>query len=234
MWAITGEGLQAPPVQLLERPCPHCHAVAHITPVAVPALATLTAYRPRRIGVVFRCDACAAPRFLRFPVRRIDEARVELAGPGHEVEKVAERFAFSYLPREVEKLFREALMCYAGDCLNAFASMCRRTARAVFADLGEGGRLRMYETLEEIRTLCELDEPLHKTLQDVLFAAGGEERLPELDADAAAVLLEVIKDLLYQLYVRRRKLERTLKMRRFFARESARRNAPQPLRTGND
>lgn len=227
MWAISEQGLHAPPVQLLDRACPHCHAVAHITPVAVPSLAELKARKPRRIGAVFHCDACGAPRFLRFSVRRIDADIVELAGPGQEVERVAERFPFSYLPRPVERLFREALLCHAGECYNAFASMCRRTARAAFADLGETGRLKMYDTLEEIRELVDLDDALHSKLREVLFGTDGDDRLPEFDPDAAAVLLEVIRDLLHQIYVRRRKLERTLKMRRFFARESARHASPR-------
>ena len=34
-------------------------------------------------------------------------------------------------------MFREALLCYSHGAFNAFASMCRRTMQAVFADLGE-------------------------------------------------------------------------------------------------
>ena len=36
----------------------------------------------------------------------------------------------------------EALACFSAASHNAFASMCRRVAQCVFADLGEDGKLR--------------------------------------------------------------------------------------------
>src|SRR2546421_2016276 len=49
--------------------CPHCQAVAHITPSAVPRFEDLQLYRPNQVGLVYLCDACHAPIFLRFTVR---------------------------------------------------------------------------------------------------------------------------------------------------------------------
>jgi hypothetical protein len=39
-----------------------------------------------------------------------------------------EKFAFNYVPEDVETFFREALVCYSHNQFHAFASMVRRTA----------------------------------------------------------------------------------------------------------
>ena len=46
--------------------------------------------------------------------------------------------------------------------------------------------------------------------------------LPSLDDQQAGVLVEVVKDLLYQVYVRKGRLQQAMMMRRFFADESLR------------
>jgi len=227
MWTITRAGLQAPAAQALPSECPHCHAHAQLTPVSVPDFASLQRDAPQRVGIVFRCNACGVPRFFRFTVRRQESERIVLAGNGQELERAPERYAFGYLPANVARLFREALACHASDCFNAFASMCRRSAQAVFEDLGEGGRLRMFDTLEDIIELCELDGDTAHLLRAVIFGGTGDRdaSLPDVDASHAGVLLEAMKDLLYQTYVRREKLTRAMRMRRFFAAQSGRRLA---------
>ncbi|HVC29623.1 MAG TPA: hypothetical protein VND24_00460, partial [Steroidobacteraceae bacterium] len=124
--------------------CPHCQVVAHISVSAVPRFEDLQTHRPAQAGIVYRCDACNAPIFLRFAVRMYAANRIELSPLFTEVERAREKFSFTYLPEEVELLFKEALICYSSGAFNAFASMCRRTAQAVFADLGEAGKLRLF------------------------------------------------------------------------------------------
>jgi hypothetical protein len=55
-------------------------------------------------------------------------------------------------------------------------------------------------------------------VEAVLFAADGDP--PTVTPDEAAVLVEALKDLFYQSYVRTAKLRAAMKMRRFFASES--------------
>lgn len=232
MWTITRAGLQAPAALALPGECPHCHAHARLTPVSVPDFAGLQRDAPQRVGIVFRCNACGVPRFFRFSVRRQDAEHIELAGNGQELERAPERYAFAYLPANVARLFREALACHASDCFNAFASMCRRSAQAVFEDLGEVGRLRMFDTLEDIIELCELDGDTTHLLRSVIFGGTGDRdaSLPQVDASHAGVLLEAMKDLLYQTYIRREKLTRAMRMRRFFAAQSGGKLAVVPPR----
>jgi hypothetical protein len=50
--------------------------------------------------------------------------------------------------------------------------------------------------------------------------------LPSVSPDAAAVLIEAVKDLFYQAYVRTAKLRAAMKMRRYFVDETRRNVTP--------
>lgn len=210
------------PGRALALTCPHCQALAHVTPEAVPRFEELQAGRPTQIGMVFRCDACLAPVFLRFAARAYGPTRIELAPRFTEIERARERFDFTHLPEEVAMLFKEALECFSAGACNAFASMCRRTARAVFADLGEAGKLKFFDALNEVRELATLTPELFGKVRSVLFGIASDPRpgIPLLDSHEAGILLEVMKDLLYQTYVRRGRLEQAMLVRRFFREEA--------------
>lgn len=228
---IDSQGrLHHDPEQNLAVTCPHCQVLSHITPLAVPEYGQLTVYRPKQIGVVFRCDSCNAPVFLRFNIKMYAANRVELASTFVELERAREKFTFTYLPEEAEVLFREALLCYSGTCFNAFASMCRRTAQVVFADLGDSGKLKLFDELNEIRELAEIDTDTFGVVRKVIFGADGDARsqLPALDAYRAGVLLEVMKDLLHQAYVRKGRLQQAMMVRRFFIDEASGNVTPLP------
>jgi hypothetical protein len=208
--------------------CPHCLAVAHITPSAVPRFEELQLYRPAQVGVVYLCDACHLPVFLRFAVRLYGAARVELSPQFTEVERAREKFSFAYIPEDVELLFREALTCFSHGAFNAFASMCRRTAQTMFADLGEAGKLRLFDELNGLRDLADIQPEIFTRIRTVLFGAELDARsgLPELDGYQAGILLEVAKDLLYEAYVRRGRLQQAIMVRRFFLDETGSHVAP--------
>jgi hypothetical protein len=203
--------------------CPHCQVLAHITPVSVPDYNALQLHKPSQVGLVYRCAACNAPVFLRFQVKLYAGSRVELAPSFVELERPRERFNFTYLPEDTEALLKEAFACYGAACYNAFASMCRRVAQCAFADLGADGKLALYDELAEIRRLAELDDESFTLVQKVLFDVDSPVRstVPAIDARQAGVLLEVIKDLLYQAYVRRGRLQQAMMVRRYFAEDEA-------------
>ena len=184
--------------------CPHCQVLAHITPVSVPDYNALQQNKPSQVGIVYRCESCNAPVFLRFSVKLYAGSRVELAPNFVELERPRERFNFTYLPEDAEVLLKEAFACYTAACYNAFASMCRRVAQCVFADLGEDGKLGLYDELLNIKRLAELDDASFTVAKKVLFEPDqpGRAGLPAIEDFQAGVLLEVLKDLLYQAYRR--------------------------------
>ena len=204
--------------------CPHCQVLSHITPIAVPSFDELVSHRPKHVGVVFRCDSCNAPVFLRFPVRMYGNNRVELGAQYIEVERPREKFSYTYLPEEIETLFREALTCFSNAQYNAFASMCRRTMQAAFADLGESGKLKIFDQLNDVRAMADIDAPTFIDVKRVIFGTDNDPHpsIPLIEDQLAGVLLEVIKDLLHQMYVRKGRLQQAMMMRRFFADESLR------------
>jgi hypothetical protein len=202
--------------------CPHCQVFSHITPVSIPQFPELVAARPSHVGLVYRCDSCNAPVFLRFAVKIYGASRVELANTFVELERAREKFSFTYLPEDSEKLFREALACYSAGQFNAFASMCRRTTQTVIRDLGENGRLRIFNQLAEAREMADIDAETFATVKKVLFGSDSDPwpSMPEIGDYEAGVLLELVKDVLYEAYVRRGKLQQSMMVRRFFAEES--------------
>ena len=200
--------------------CPYCGTYANMTPQSVPNAASLIQTRPKHVGLVYQCDACFAPVFLRFAVKEIADDHVELYRNFVELERPKERFSFSYLPKHTEVLFREALACYSGNNFNAFASMCRRSAASAFDALGEGGKLRAFEEVMIAQDLAGIDDESFAPIKEVLFDTTEEEELPLLNRAQAGMLLEVLKDMFYQCFVRRGKLTRAIKVRRFFVQEA--------------
>jgi hypothetical protein len=199
--------------------CPYCGVYAHMSPQSVPDATSLLRDKPKHVGLVYQCDACHAPVFLRFAVREYSDTRVELLRNFVELERPKERFAFSYLPKHTEIMFREALTCYSNNSFNAFASMCRRAARSSFAALGEGGKLRAFEEVMAAQGIAGIDDETFNPIKAVLFGTGQQEDLPILNHAQAGILLEVLKDVFYQCFVRRGKLTRAIKVRQFFVSE---------------
>jgi hypothetical protein len=214
------QGLLAEDGEQIGLECPYCGVHAHMSPQAVPEVDALLHDQPKQIGLVFQCDACRAPVFLRFAVRNYTENRVELYRNFVELERPKERFSFSYLPKHTEVLFREALACYSSNSFNAFASMCRRSAESAFEALGEGGKLHAFDEVMTAQDIAGIDDDTFAPIKLVLFDAGEEHELPLLNRAQAGILLEVMKDMFYQCFVRRGKLSRAIKVRRFFVEES--------------
>ena len=98
--------------------------------------------------------------------------------------------------------------------------MCRRTMQAAFADLGETGKLRVFDQLNDVRVMADLDAGTFIDIRRVIFGSDNDPYpdLPTLDDQQAGMLVEIIKDLLYQVYVRKGRLQQAMMMRRFFAR----------------
>jgi hypothetical protein len=186
---------------------------------AAPDFADLQANRPKLAGVALRCDACAAPVFLRYRLKSFGPERIEFHPGAAEVERPPESFHLHYLPEPVANLFRDALGCYTHGLHTAFVLLCSATARAVFEDLGEPGKLKIFDQVEEVQQMAAIDDDKFSKLRRIIFDADRADTavagpLSEVDT---AVLLETMKDMLYQSYVRAGKLQSALRMRQYFA-----------------
>lgn len=203
--------------------CPHCLTYSHITAVSVPQFDLLMRYKPKQVGIVYRCESCNGPIFLKFAVKAYAADKVELSSKYVELERPRETFNFTYIPEEIEVFFKEALSCYSTGAINAFASMCRRTAQRIFTDLGETGKLRAFDQFNDVKDMAEIDNETFSVVKRVVFDSDGDS-FPMLDSAQAGVLLELMKDMLYQCYVRKGKLQQAMMVRRFFVEENASQN----------
>lgn len=200
--------------------CPTCNVLSHISPVSTPRFDDLIRFKPSEVGVVFRCDACSAPIFLKYPVKSYSDVEVELSSNYSEIERPVERFDYSFLPEDSEVLFREALNCFSHNAVNAFASMSRRTAKRVFEDLGETGKMQIFDQCSDIRDMAEIDDETFEVIRRILFDTEDTPgSMPLLKTSHAGVLLEFMRDILYQSYVRRGKIQQAMMMRRYLAEE---------------
>jgi len=199
--------------------CPHCQTLTHVSAMAIPKFDELVLTKPEHVGIVFRCDACGEPIFLKFAAKSFSPQRIDLAATYTEVERGPENFPLAYLPEEAESMFREALTCFSAGCYNAFGAMCRRTAQSLFRELGERGKLELFDTLQEIRSLAELDDERFATLRAVLFGSDSDPwpHQPNLNREGAGVLLEVMRDLLYQTFARKARLLQAVTYRKYVA-----------------
>ena len=209
-------GLVMPTEDQVGLECPYCSVYSHMTPQSTPDVAAVLKDRPKHVGLVFQCDACHAPIFLRFAVKTVEGERVELFRNFVELDRAKEKFAFSYLPNDTEVLFREALSCYANNNFNAFASMCRRSALTAFKALGENGKLRAFDEVMAAQKIAKVNDDSFSPIKQVIFDTIDDADLPMLNRGQAGVLLEILKDMFYQCFVREAKLSRALKVRRFF------------------
>jgi hypothetical protein len=214
-----GKGLRRAADEQFGLECPYCGVYAHMTPQSVPEFENLIRVQPKHIGVVYQCDSCAAPIFLRFAVKHYGDNVIELNRNFFELERPKERFSFAYLPKPVEILFREALSCYSNNNFNAFASMCRRAAGESFSSMGDSGKMQAFDEVMAAQEIAGIDDDSFEPIKKIIFDTDDDESLPMLNHAQAGALLEVLKDMFYQCFVRRGKLARAIKVRRFFVKD---------------
>jgi len=77
-----------------------------------------------------------------------------------------------------------------------------------------------------VRELAALSADTFAKLKGILFGTANDPRpnIPLLDGHEAGIALEVMKDLLYEAYVRRGKLQQAMSVRRFFLDETTQTN----------
>lgn len=67
--------------------------------------------------------------------------------------------------------FREALACFSSGLWQAFSAMCRETAQAVFVNVGEAGRMQVFERVTEVRELGNIDDSTFNAVRRLIFEA---------------------------------------------------------------
>jgi hypothetical protein len=86
--------------------------------------------------------------------------------------------------------------------------------------MGDGGKLRAFDEVMVAQDIAEIDDSSFEPIKNILFASGDDNSMPLLGRAQAGVLLEILKDMFHQCFVRRGKLTRAIKVRRLFVQES--------------
>jgi len=121
-----------------------------------------------------------------------------------------------YLSGAVLDDFSEALTCYSTSCWNAFAAMSRRCIQSVADTLGAEGKSKVQAQLKELHSLGVADDATFEALEAIMLSGhdGAHPHLPALSAERASVLMQLLKDVLYQLFVRPAKIREAAELRK--------------------
>ena len=177
----------------------------------IPKFEELSRRKPKHIGIVFRCDACGEPVFLKFTAKSLyGSARRTRRRTYAEIERARENFPLTYLPDEAEALFKEALELLRGLLLQCvWLHEPAHGAIAVLASSASAASWSYSIRLQEIRAAWRSSmTTLFRTLRAVLFGSDSDPwpNHPNLNAERAGILLEVMRDLFYQTFVRKARL----------------------------
>ena len=198
--------------------CPYCNAVTGVTLLAVPNYQYLARFKPTMIGMGYMCNSCQEPVFLKFKVDNYDfiNSRIFISEEPMQVEFPKIDFEFEYLPEPIKSDFKEALSCYSIGALNGFASMCRRTIQSSASEIGAKGKDKVQKQITDMKEMTEIDDETFEILKQIILDGhdGAHPHLPSLSQDRADILLELIKDVIYQLYVRKGKLKKASELRK--------------------
>lgn len=198
--------------------CPHCGVRAAAIPVSAPKYDLMIRFQLTEVGIVSRCNSCDRAVFLRYRVNRLGNPNNPhtIADEFDLIDRAVEPFETQYLAGAVLDDFNEALICYANSCWNAFAAMCRRCIQSVCESFGADGTTKVQAQLKELEAMGVADEETFSQLHQIMLSGhdGAHPHLPTLSAARAAVLLQLMKDVLYQLYVRPAKIREAGELRK--------------------
>lgn len=194
--------------------CPHCQSTVGLLPISVPKYSLVVKHKPKDVGLSYMCPACSSTVFLRFTYRN-EPHEVVISDEFRVVEFPKELYDFSKLPDSVALEFEEALDCYSNGSYNAFGVMCRRTIQAAGEELGTPGKDKVTAQVRELKERGLFDEETFKIADALVVNThdSAHPNLPRFDAKRADMVLALMKDVLYQLFVRFAYLDEANKLR---------------------
>lgn len=191
--------------------CPNCGVFARMTLLAAPSWAVLQRERPARLGLILDCPACSLPVFLRSGPLVYHDDHIECEDAFQQVIAPRERFDLHLLPATIRDLVEEALGVYADGHFQAFALLANRIATLGAGELGPNGKLALFNAVTAAAQSAGIETPMLRLCRDILFELDAHDEVPALSAARAAVLLALLRDMLYQGFVRPGKLREAMR-----------------------
>ena len=188
---------------IIQALCPHCNTVSTLTAVSPPSAGVASSRALKEVVAGYACDHCNRAVPIIWGVMRCDSGGIFVGYP-KEVISVREPFEFAHVPEIVRNDIEEALNCLSVRSFNGFAAMCRRTIQATCQYLGTGGSTKVEKQINELNELVGLDGETFSSLREIMLGGhdGAHPQLPAVDIDRAALLLQLLRDVTYQLFTR--------------------------------
>jgi len=94
--------------------------------------------------------------------------------------------------------------------------MCRRTIQSSASIIGAKGKDKVLQQLTDLKEMAEIEEDDFEIIKQIILDGhdGAHPHLPSITVERANILLSLIKDVMYQLFVRRGKLAEASKLRK--------------------
>jgi hypothetical protein len=195
--------------------CPHCKTGTRFSRTSHPDVQQLQASGIQHFVLSYACDACLGPIPVQWRIHGWGNNLCNVAEPKLAL-AVREPFDFEHVPEVVRKEIGEALDCLSVGSPNGFAAMCRRAIQTMCTNLGAGASTRIKAQIEEMAQISELDEEWKGLAMQVMLTGhdGAHPHLPEVGPERAAMLLSLLRDLVYQLYTRPGKVKAAASLRK--------------------
>lgn len=233
----------AQPIAPLDRlqPRAECPACATATRFS---LTTSPLPSARREGVKtfvagYACDACLAPIAIEWTINSWPEDGPPLVRDPRPVTPLGAAFDREGLPPEVDAPLSEATACWNAGAYNAFAWMCFRAIEAMGDDaLGAGSPAPVRDRIDDAMEVLGLPDGWKALVRRVLVPPDGRPRpsLPAINRERATVLSAIVRDLVYELYVRPSRMKDSVRGCRALQRDGRREQrergpeeVPEPL-----
>ena len=184
--------------------CPHCKTGTRFTIGTVLNGGVPFDNKVTKFVISYICDVCLGPIPIEWRVDRWQDAANPIVSNPRMVIPVREPFEFAHVPASVRKEIDEALECLSVSAFNGFAAVCRRSVQAICTDLGAGASTKVEKQIKEMIGLTDLGDEWKGIALAIMLTGhdGAHPHLPDVDAERAAVLLSLLRDLTYQLYTR--------------------------------
>lgn len=187
--------------------CPHCKTFATYTLNLTPIFNAIRRTQ-RTVVAGYSCDMCLGSIPIRWEITTANSSTIRVMNP-KEILRVQEPFDFEHVPHEVKKEIEEGLDCLSVRAYNGFAAMCRRAMQALCTNLGADSTSKVEKQIGDVVILAGLDEETHNLMRQAMLSGhdGSHPHLPEVDIGRAIILLQLLRDLTYQLYTRPGKIK---------------------------
>lgn len=195
--------------------CPYCNVNTRFNLTTLPDNQKVVSDKLESIILGYSCDSCLQPIPIQWDVNSWDGSGVLFVDNAAMIVAAREPFNFDFVPEEVRSEIEEALNCLSVNAYHGFAALCRRVVQAIATDLGAGATDKIKKQAGEMILMAGLDDEWKELINQMIITGhdGAHPHLPSLNAGRSAVLLSLLKDLIYELYTRQGRIKEAALLR---------------------